>query len=114
MWLTVLKFLRSKATLILVGVAAFGGAYAYHRYVVNDRNELRAELTATTTERDAFQRAMAISQEAMRQYAIQQDADRRALNDLRSQLNEEGVREWAAQPVPPALVCRWKGEQCGE
>ena len=62
----------------------------------------------------AFQQAMAIGQEATRRYAAQREADRRALDDLRSRLNEEDLRDWAAQPLPPALVCRWQGESCGE
>lgn len=114
MWISALKTLRAKAILSLLGVVAAGGAYAYYRHVVNDRAELRVELAQVLTERDSFRQAMIVSQEATREYATRREADRRALNDLRARLNEDDLREWAERPLPPALVCRWKGEPCGE
>jgi DNA repair ATPase RecN len=108
-----LKALGVRAILALVGTAAITGVIAHYRHVINDRAELRTELSAALTERDSFKQAMAISQEATRRYAAQLEADRRALDDLRSRLNEEDLREWAEQPLPPALICRW-GAPCGE
>lgn len=114
MLVPLLKTLGVRAILALLGVATLGGIYAHYKHVINDRAELRTELAAAVVERDSFKQAMVISQEATRRYAAQREADRQALDGLRSRLTEDDLREWSEQPLPPALVCRWKGEQCVE